>query len=210
MTLEVWFAFISVVFIFAIIPGPTVILVVGQAITHGKKSVIPLVSGVLLGDFVAMTLSLIGLGAVLATSATLFLVLKWFGVGYLIYLGIKAWREEPNMASATCATCASSGVSNGAMFKSSFLVTALNPKDIIFFVAFLPQFVNPTADVFSQLVILMFTFLGVVLVTISSFALFAGVVRNRIQSYQARKRFNRIGGGSLVGAALITATMQRS
>jgi len=207
MTLEVWFAFISVVFIFAIIPGPTVILVVGQAITHGKKSVIPLVSGVLLGDFVAMTLSLIGLGAVLATSATLFLVLKWFGVGYLIYLGVKAWREEPNMASATCA---SSGVSNGAMFKSSFLVTALNPKDIVFFVAFLPQFVDPAADVLFQLVILMFTFLGIVLFTISSFALFAGVVRNRIQSYQARKRFNRIGGGSLVGAALITATMQRS
>ncbi|MFT6254445.1 MAG: threonine/homoserine/homoserine lactone efflux protein [Granulosicoccus sp.] len=75
MTFEVWIAFISVVLVFALIPGPTVILVVGQAMTHGKKSVIPLVSGVLLGDFVAMSLSLLGLGAVLAASATLFLVL---------------------------------------------------------------------------------------------------------------------------------------
>lgn len=89
MALEIWITFISVVFIFAIIPGPTVILVLGQAISHGKKSVIPLVSGVLIGDFVAMTLSLLGLGAVLATSATLFLILKWFGIGYLVYLGIK-------------------------------------------------------------------------------------------------------------------------
>jgi threonine/homoserine/homoserine lactone efflux protein len=207
MIFEVWIAFISVVLVFALIPGPTVILVVGQAITHGKKSVIPLVSGVLLGDFVAMTLSLIGLGAVLATSATLFLVFKWFGVGYLVYLGIKAWREEPNMDPATSVD---DGVSKLSMFKSSFLVTALNPKGIVFFVAFLPQFVNPDAAVIPQLLILMFTFLGVISMTITSFAVFAGVVRHRIQSYQSRKRFNRIGGGSLIGAGLITATMQRS
>jgi threonine/homoserine/homoserine lactone efflux protein len=207
MTFEVWFAFISVVLVFALIPGPTVILVVGQAITHGKKSVIPLVSGVLLGDFVAMSLSLIGLGAVLAASATLFLVLKWFGVAYLVYLGIKAWREEPNMESALGESMTTS---RSAMFKSSFLVTALNPKGIVFFVAFLPQFVSPASDVFPQLMILMFTFLGVISITISSFAFFASVVRQRIQGYQARKRFNQIGGGSLVGAALITATMQRS
>jgi threonine/homoserine/homoserine lactone efflux protein len=207
MTFEVWIAFISVVLVFALIPGPTVILVVGQAMTHGKKSVIPLVSGVLLGDFVAMSLSLLGLGAVLAASATLFLALKWFGVGYLVYLGIKAWREEPNMDSAPSVE---GGVSELSMFKSSFLVTALNPKGIVFFVAFLPQFVNPDAAVIPQLLILMFTFLGVISMTITSFAVFAGVVRHRIQSYQSRKRFNRIGGGSLIGAGLITATMQRS
>lgn len=172
-----------------------------------EKSVIPLVSGVLLGDFVAMSLSLLGLGAVLAASATLFLALKWFGVGYLVYLGIKAWREEPNMDSSPSVE---GGVSKLSMFKSSFLVTALNPKGIVFFVAFLPQFVNPNAAVIPQLFILMVTFLGVISMTITSFALFAGVVRHRIQSYQSRKRFNRIGGGSLIGAGLITATMQRS
>jgi len=93
MTIEIWLTFVAVVLVFALIPGPTVILVVGQAIAHGKKSVIPLVAGVLCGDFVAMSLSLLGLGAILATSATLFFILKWFGVGYLIYLGIKTWRE---------------------------------------------------------------------------------------------------------------------
>ncbi|BBI50705.1 hypothetical protein HORIV_31260 [Vreelandella olivaria] len=129
MTLEIWVTFVSVVFIFAIIPGPTVILVLGQAISHGKRSVLPLVSGVLLGDFVAMTLSLIGLGAVLATSATLFLILKWFGVGYLVYLGIKTWRELPEHS---LPTMTASTMSTSNMFRSSFLVTALNPKDIVF------------------------------------------------------------------------------
>lgn len=207
MTLETWVTFVSVVFIFAIIPGPTVILVLGQAISHGKKSVMPLVSGVLLGDFVAMTLSLIGLGAVLATSATLFLILKWFGVGYLIYLGIKTWREVPEHGLSPISVPDMSKVN---LFKSSFLVTALNPKDIVFFVAFLPQFVNPDVAAMPQLLILMVTFLGVVAITITSFALFAGVVRYRIQSFQARKRLNKLGGGALFGAAAFASTMQRS
>ncbi|WP_148862683.1 LysE family translocator [Marinobacter fonticola] len=207
MTIETWMAFISVVFIFAIIPGPTVILVVGQAISHGKASVAPLVTGVLLGDLVAMTLSLIGLGAVLATSATLFLALKWLGVGYLFYLGVKAWREEPRPNSPLLEETYTSKV---GMFKSSFLVTALNPKDIIFFVAFLPQFVSTESSVVPQLLILMTTFLGVVSLTITSFAVFAGSIRHKIQSIQARKRLNKLGGGALVGAAAFASTMQRS
>nr|WP_297399314.1 LysE family translocator [uncultured Marinobacter sp.] len=207
MTLEIWVTFVSVVFIFAIIPGPTVILVLGQAISHGKKSVMPLVSGVLLGDFVAMTLSLIGLGAVLATSATLFLILKWFGVGYLVYLGIKTWREVPEHGLSPISV---PDISKVNLFKSSFLVTALNPKDIVFFVAFLPQFVNPNVAAMPQLLILMVTFLGVVAITITSFALFAGVVRYRIQSFQARKRLNKLGGGALFGAAAFASTMQQS
>lgn len=207
MTIEIWATFVSVVFIFAIIPGPTVILVLGQAISHGKKSVIPLVSGVLLGDFVAMTLSLIGLGAVLATSATLFLVLKWFGVGYLIYLGVKAWREEPEVDLLSMPV---TSISKASMFKSSFLVTALNPKDIVFFVAFLPQFVDPKVSAFPQLLILMATFLGIVSITITSFALFAGIVRHRIQGFEPRRRLNKLGGGALFGAAAFASTIQRN
>jgi len=97
MTFEVLTTFILVVIVFAIIPGPTVILVIAQALSHGKKSVIPLVAGVLIGDFVAMSLSLLGLGVILATSASLFFILKWFGVLYLIYLGIKTYTENPNI-----------------------------------------------------------------------------------------------------------------
>ena len=144
MSIEIWLTFVAVVFVFAIIPGPTVILVVGQAISHGKKSVSPLVAGVLIGDFVAMTLSLLGLGAILATSATLFFILKWFGVLYLIYLGIKAWNEDVVINEDLLQ---STHLSKIKMFKSSFLVTALNPKGIVFFVVFFPQFINQNAQV---------------------------------------------------------------
>jgi len=207
MTIELWSTFVAVVLVFALIPGPTVILVVGQAISYGKKSVLPLVMGVLLGDFVAMSLSLLGLGAILATSATAFMVLKWFGVFYLIYLGIKAWREEPDNSTLDFA---GKNISKSKMFKSSFLVTALNPKDIVFFVAFLPQFINPEAQSLPQLMILMFTFLTIVSITITGFAIFAGSLRHKIQSYKARKRLNQFGGGALFSAGIITSTMQRS
>jgi len=207
MTLEIWTTYVAVVLVFALIPGPTVILVVGQAISYGKKSVLPLVMGVLLGDFVAMSLSLLGLGAILSTSATAFIFLKWFGVFYLIYLGIKAWREEPDTSTLDFA---GKNISKLKMFKSSFFVTALNPKSIVFFVSFLPQFINPQAQTLPQLMILMITFLGIISITITSFAFFSGVVRQKIQSYHSRKRLNQFGGGALITAGIITSTMQRS
>ena len=207
MTIETWATFISVVFVFAIIPGPTVILVVAQTITHGKKSVAPLVAGVLAGDFVAMSLSLAGLGAILAASATLYAILKWFGIAYLVYLGIKIWREDPKIDSISFEGVSTS---NREMFQSSFVVTALNPKDIIFFVAFLPQFVNPQLDIIPQFMILMVSFLGIVSITITSFAVFAGSFQHKIQAYEVRKRFNKIGGGALVGASVLASTVERN
>lgn len=207
MSIETWLAFISTVFIFAIIPGPTVIFVIGQAITHGKKSVTPLALGVLSGDLLAMIVSLLGLGAILATSATLYTILKWFGVLYLIYLGIKAFKEEPKVDEALFEEL---NTSKSKMFSSSLIVTALNPKNVVFFVAFFPQFVNTSTNVLPQFLILMVSFSIVTLLTISSFALFAGSIQHKIKSYKAKKRLNRAGGTALVGAGVFTATMQRS
>lgn len=207
MSIETWLAFISTVFIFAIIPGPTVIFVIGQAITHGKKSVTPLALGVLSGDLLAMIVSLLGLGAILATSATLYTILKWFGVLYLIYLGIKAFKEEPKVDEELFEEL---NTSKSKMFSSSLIVTALNPKNVVFFVAFFPQFVNTSTNVLPQFLILMVSFSIVTLLTISSFALFAGSIQHKIKSYKAKKRLNRAGGAALVGAGVFTATMQRS
>ena len=93
MSLEVYIGFVLASSLILIIPGPTVILVVSQAIARGRKAVVPLVAGVVAGDFTAMTMSLLGLGALLAASAQLFTLLKWIGALYLIYLGIKLWTS---------------------------------------------------------------------------------------------------------------------
>lgn len=207
MSLEIYTAFFIAASIILIIPGPTIILVVSQAIAHGRRSVIPLVAGVLCGDFTAMVMSLLGLGAILATSAAIFMALKWIGALYLIYLGVTLWRSNPSTATGTLAT---REMTAGSLFKSSFIVTALNPKSIAFFVAFLPQFINPREALLPQLSILGTTFLILATINAALYAIFAGYLRDALKQAHIRKWFNRCGGCALIGAGVITATMKRS
>ena len=156
MSIEVWIAFVVASSVLLAVPGPTVMLVVSYALGRGKQTGWATVPGVTLGDFTAMTASLLGAGAVLAASATLFTALKLAGAAYLIWLGIGLWRAEPKLAGLEDT---SSGASNSAMFWNAYVVTALNPKSIVFFVAFVPQFVDPSMAVLPQFVILEATFL---------------------------------------------------
>ena len=94
MSIELWLAFVAASAVLLAIPGPTVLLVISYALGHGKRSATATVAGVALGDFTAMTASMLGLGALLATSATLLTVMKWVGAAYLIYLGVKLWRAR--------------------------------------------------------------------------------------------------------------------
>src|SRR5258707_12041210 len=95
MSLETWFAFVLAASVLLAIPGPTVTLVIGYALGEGRRAAWATVAGVALGDFTAMTLSLLGLGAVLAASAALFTILKIAGAAYLVYLGVRLWRGPP-------------------------------------------------------------------------------------------------------------------
>ena len=207
MLLETFIPFVLATMLILIIPGPTIILVVSQAVNHGPRSVVPLVAGVLMGDFTAMTLSFLGLGALLSASATLFSVFKWIGALYLIYLGIKLWRlnpqDNPTRKKATF-------TSAGSLFRSSFVVTALNPKSIAFFVAFLPQFIHPGKPALAQFPLLGGTFLLLATLNAALYALFAGQLREHMQKGKVHKWFNRCGGTALIGAGIFTAGMQRS
>ena len=207
MSLDLWLAFAIASEIILVIPGPTIILVVSQAITHGRTSVIPLVAGVVLGDFTAMTMSLVGLGAVLAASAILFGVLKWIGAIYLFYLGLKLWRRKPDHSPASLAATPSS---NRSLFKRAFIVTALNPKSIAFFVAFLPQFIAPQTPHIKQLPLMGITFLILAGINAALYAIFAGQLRDTLKNPSVRKWFDRCGGTALMGAGVLTAAMQRS
>lgn len=206
MSLEMWLAFVIAAMIVLMVPGPTIILVISQAIAHGRRAVIPLVAGVILGDFTAMTLSLLGLGAILAASAALFSFLKWIGAFYLIYLGIKLWRSDSGNDAISIAV----RNQNRSLFRSAFIVTSLNPKGIAFFVAFLPQFVNPQGQTVPQLLLLGATFLSLAAVNATLYAVFAGHLRDTMQNSKVRQWFNRSGGTVLIGAGIFTATLQRS
>jgi threonine/homoserine/homoserine lactone efflux protein len=165
------------------------------------------VPGVTLGDFAAMTVSLLGAGAILAASATLFTALKLAGAAYLIWLGIKLWRANPG---PDALAGLGARLESRRMFWNAFVVTALNPKSIVFFIAFVPQFVDPAVPVALQFLILEATFLGLAAVNVVIWALLAGQLRAQFQRPSNLRIVNRIGGSFLVGAGLLTALAPRS
>lgn len=207
MSLEVWVAFAAASTALLAVPGPTVLLVVSYALGRGRASGWATVPGVTLGDFTAMTASLMGAGAVLAASATLFTVLKLTGAFYLVWLGIQLWRARPHLDDTVLDVAARS---RGAMFWHAFIVTALNPKGIVFFVAFVPQFVDPTRPLLPQFVVMEVTFVVLAAINVALWAVLAGQMRARFRRPAALRIANRIGACFLIGAGLLTAAMRRA
>jgi homoserine/homoserine lactone efflux protein len=206
MTLESWAAFTAASAVLLIIPGPTVLLVVSYALGQGWRTVLPMTVGVALGDFTAMTLSMLGLGALLAASATLFTILKWVGAAYLVYLGIRLWRAGGTLDAAP----RTDAVSAANMLGHAWLVTALNPKSITFFVAFLPAFLDPQADFLTQMVVFETTFLVLAFANAFGYALVAARARGFVANPRAIGVVNKVGGGLLIGAGAATVTFAGS
>lgn len=200
MPIETWLAFVAASAVLLVIPGPTILLVVSYALGQGRRVALPVATGVALGDFTAMTLSMLGLGALLAASATLFTVLKWVGALYLIWLGIKLWRA----AGAGTIPEARADGSPLKMLAHAWIVTALNPKSITFFVAFLPQFLDPAGNWLTQMAIFEATFLTLAAANAFGYALIAGRLRGAIGSRRIVAAINRTGGTLLIGAGLAT------
>ncbi len=204
MTIEAWISFITASMILCFTPGPTVCLVMGQALEHGKKSGIPLVAGTLSGDVMAMSFSFIGMGALLATSATLFTILKWVGALFLIYLGIKAFHTKIGVTETT-----RKQMGKGSVYFNALVVTALNPKGIVFFMAFFPLFINANISVLPQMLVMAVTFLVVSTASVSFYAISSGYLRSRVTSARFQNSLNKLSGGMLVGAGAITAMIQK-
>jgi threonine/homoserine/homoserine lactone efflux protein len=207
MPLELWLAYVATSAVVLAIPGPTILLVLSYAIAHGRKATLPLVVGVALGDSIAITLSLIGLGTLLATSAFWFTMIKWMGGLYLIYLGIRLIRgaSRPMQLRAPDRLQASPR----KLFANAFIVTALNPKSIVFFIALLPQFISAAHPAAPQLWILGVTFVVLAIIGATSYALFAASIRRFLASPRAQKAYSYVGGGLLCGAGVWALSARR-
>ena len=203
MIFSLWAAFVAASSILLVIPGPTVLLVVSYALGQGWRTALPMAVGVALGDFTAMTLSMLGLGALLAASATLFTALKWIGAAYLVWLGVRLWRAGGTLEAAP----RPSAVPAARMLGHAWLVTALNPKSITFFVAFLPAFLDPRNDFLTQMLVFETTFLVLAFANAFGYALVASRARRLVANPRALKAINRTGGGLLIGAGVATVTL---
>ncbi|EKO37824.1 MAG: putative threonine efflux protein [Solidesulfovibrio magneticus str. Maddingley MBC34] len=203
MTLPLYLAFIAAASVLLVIPGPTVLMVVGYGLAEGRRKNWPLVAGVVLGDAVALTCSVAGLGAVLAASAQAFAILKYCGALYLLYLGVCMIR------SGATATPKLNIVSGRKKFLHALAVTSVNPKPILFFVAFLPQFISHDAPAGPQLLLLGATFCLLSAINVSLFSYLAGTAGSRIQDPRFMRRLKVAGGGVMVGAGVLTAAARQ-
>ena len=207
MGIEIWFSFVLASLVLCVTPGPTVFFVIGHSLKHGKSSVIPMVFGALTGDIILMGLSFIGLSAILATSVFMFTLLKFVGALYLIYLGIKAWKSDASIQNDDKKT--DQPLKKRKVYRDALLVTALNPKGIIFFTAFFPLFLDVNSALLPQMIILALTFMGVALSTNSCYSIFSSYLSTKVKSKKTQKIFNKTSGGLLIGAGLVTASIQK-
>ena len=201
MPLETWLAYTLVTTTFLLIPGPTIILVISYSLLRGRQAVIALVLGVGLGDLTAMSLSFLGVGVLLQTVAIAFYLIKWLGAAYLIWLGIKMWLSASEFTDLDKKT--RSNVWR-EIFSSAYITTALNPKSIVFFLAFIPQFIEPELPFTTQAVILGATFFVLAIISVLGYAALAIYAGQQLHLPLIQRWTHRIGGGLLIGAGGMT------
>jgi threonine/homoserine/homoserine lactone efflux protein len=188
-------------FALIIVPGPSVLYIVSQSVSHGRAGGLAAVFGTEIGAFVHVTGAALGLSAIVASSATAFSALKIAGGAYLVVLGIRRLRERDVPAEAGAERTRSAG----AIFRQGAIVSALNPKTALFFLAFLPQFVDPDRGY----VALQAAVLGLVWVVIATvcdalWALGAGSAVGLLRrSARARRAERLAGGGILIGLGVL-------
>jgi threonine/homoserine/homoserine lactone efflux protein len=204
-SVELWLAFVAASAVLLVIPGPTILTVISYSVAHGRRANIPLVAAVAVGDSTALFLSLVGLGSLLAASAFWFTLVKAVGGLYLLFLGIKLLRAGIGSGEARALPAPQA---RWRLFANTYLVTALNPKGIIFFVAFLPQFVDRSADPTRQLWVLAATFVCLATINATLYTVFAASARRVLASPRAQRRFN-LTGGSLLSSAGLWALVAR-
>ncbi|MCZ4353019.1 LysE family translocator [Roseovarius aestuarii] len=208
MSFDLWLTFVAASTALILIPGPTVLLVLSYALSKGRGVALATAGGVALGDLVAMTASLMGLGALVLASATLFTALKWAGAIYLVWLGIKLLRSA--RTADVGLPMPSPDVTGRNVFWHAAAVTALNPKSIAFFIAFVPQFVTLNTPLAPQFAILIATFVGLAVFNALAYALLADRLRQRIQRPGVLTWLTRVGGGALISMGVMTAFMRRA
>ena len=202
MTLALIPTFCMAMFILAATPGPGVFATVARSLASGFRATLPLIAGIIVGDIFYLLFAVFGLSIIAHTMAGLFTVIKLIGGGYLIYLGIRIWRANPEIH----IQADRQPRSPWNTFFSGLVVTLSNPKVILFYCGFLPTFVNPTGLGRLDIVVtalLVITVLGMVL---CSYSLAAGRTRRVFRSTRAIRTLNRIAGTAMSATGVVIAT----
>jgi homoserine/homoserine lactone efflux protein len=171
MTLALWLTFLATELVLCLTPGPAVLFVVSQALRYGGKRSLWANGGILAGNLLYFALSAIGIGALIASSYELFVILKYAGAAYLIWLGVMTMVGR---GAALRPDLAAPEITGRRLLARGFLLQAANPKALIFFTALLPQFVSPAHPIGPQIAILAITSTFAEFVVLAAYGFFSG------------------------------------
>ena len=199
MHLSNWLLFCSVALLVTFSPGPAVLLAISNAIAVGPRRAMISSMGNGFGLFIISGVAMAGMGVVLATSATAFMLLKLAGALYLVYLGIKQWRSKASIvAAAPVVQGAANPNSFWKLFRQGLTVALTNPKAILFFSALVPQVITPGKPVAIQFTVLTTSFVACAMLAHLFYANLARLLKTQLATPGRAKLFNRITGGAFV------------
>jgi threonine/homoserine/homoserine lactone efflux protein len=202
-----WGLFVVASLVLLLTPGPAVLYIVARSLAQGRAAGLVSVVGIHLGTIVHITAAAIGLSALIVSSALAFAIVKYLGAAYLIWIGIRTLMARD--ADPTAPTVAAEPLRR--IFRDGFIVNLFNPKTAIFFLAFLPQFVDPTrGPLHWQILVLGFTFMGLGILSDGMFALVAGAAGDFLRRSRRVLGFQRwFAGASFIGLGVTAALAGR-
>lgn len=212
MTLQTFFLYVAAVFVLTVTPGPAVLMSITNGIHYGSRRALAGALGSLTAVCAIMAVSAAGLGAILATSEKVFLILKWSGVAYLAYIGARTFFSRASEFDVSDDGAGEGGrKARGvlSLYVQGLLVGGSNPKALLFFTAFFPQFINPDAPQLPQFLILGLTFVCFELFWLSFYAHFASRVAPWLRTPGRARMFNRLAGGMFLSASALLAGVRR-
>jgi len=208
MPLDTWLAFFVASWLISISPGAGAISCMTAGMRFGYRRGLWNILGLELGIMLVLVIVAAGLGAVLAASSTAFAIVKWLGVGYLVWLGVQQWRAPAAPIALDGAVAA--GGTPRALVLRGFLINATNPKGILFMLAVLPQFIDPALPQFPQYAICAGTLIFTDLVVMSAYTGLAARVLRLLRAPRHLRALNRAFGSLFVGAGALLATFHRA
>ena len=211
MELSVWLTFFAASWAISLSPGAGAVAAMSSGLTHGFRRGYWTTAGLILGIWTQVVLVGVGLGALVATSTTLFSVIKWAGVAYLIYLGVQQWRAPVRPLVA-----GDDGVGGGALARRrdlvlrGWMVNTINPKGTVFLLAVVPQFLSVDQPLAPQYLVIALTLGFTDLVVMGGYTALAAKVLGALTDLRKIQLMNRVFGGLFVGAGLLLASVKRS
>ncbi len=206
MNIELYLAFCLATAVLILMPGPIVTLVIAQSLRHGTATGLATVAGSSIGNALLVAAGALGLSTAFVLLAELFDVIRWLGAGYLIWLGIREWRSG---GANLDAAAAGAPRAKRAVFWQGIVVAITNPKTILFYAAFFPQFIDTAVPLAPQLVLMSITFMVIAAAFDSGYALLAGRLRGLLAGARRANIRGRITGGLLIGTGIGLALARR-